>query len=275
MTAAVELRSLDAPAAPGARTAALRGVDLRIRPGEQVAVIGASGAGKSTLLMAMACAVRPLAGGVSLFGADPWRLPARELRRLRGRLFLAPQAPPLPPRQRVATAVLAGRLPSMGLAASLAQLWSPAPRLAAEARAALAALDLGDKLWQRVDHLSGGERQRVGLARALVSEAELWLVDEPLAALDPASAAKAVDTLLDSARRGGRTLVCSLHQVAVARDRFPRIVALRQGRCVYDGHPSGLDEAALRELYAGAPVEDPPPPAGTGGAADCPEAMCR
>lgn len=275
MTAVVELRSLDAPAAPGARTAALRGVDLRVQPGEQVAVIGASGAGKSTLLMAMACAVRPLAGGVSLFGADPWRLPSQDLRRLRGRLFLAPQTPPLPPRQRVAAAVLAGRLPSMGLAASLAQLWSPAPRPAADARAALAALGLGDKLWQRVDRLSGGERQRVGLARALVSEAELWLVDEPLAALDPASAAKAVDTLLDSARRRGLTLVCSLHQVAVARERFPRIVALRQGRCVYDGRPAGLDAAALRDLYAGAPGENPAPPAGPGGAADCPEAMCR
>jgi phosphonate transport system ATP-binding protein len=277
--AVVELRRFSAPAAPGARVAALRGLDLRIEAGEQVAVIGASGAGKSTLLMALACAVRPLGGDFSLFGADPWRLPSGERQRLRSRLFLAPQVPPLPPRQRVVTAVLAGRLPSMGLLASIATLWHP--KEAGLAESALASLDVGDKLWHRVDRLSGGERQRVGLARALVSQAELWLVDEPLSALDPTRALQVVDTLLDSARRGRRTLVCSLHQVAVARERFPRIVALRGGECVYDGPSAGLDDAALRALYAGAPAqEDPPPPsssaaAGLLGAAHRPEAMCR
>lgn len=279
--AAVELRGLSAPAAPGGRVAALRNLDLRIQPGEHVAVIGASGAGKSTLLMALACAVRPLGGTLSLFGADPWRLSSGERQRLRSRLFLAPQVPPLPPRQRVVTAVLAGRLPSMGLLASIATLWHP--KEAGLAESALASLDVGDKLWHRVDRLSGGERQRVGLARALVSQAELWLVDEPLSALDPTRALQVVDTLLDSARRGRRTLVCSLHQVAVARERFPRIVALRGGECVYDGPSTGLGDAALRALYAGTlEHEEPPPPAtssaaaaGGPGAAGLPEAMCR
>ena len=105
---------------------------------------------------------------------------------LRARLFLAPQVPPLPPRQRVVTAVLAGRLPAWALAASLRSLIYPSD--IAGAHAALARFDLADKLFDRVDRLSGGERQRVGLARALPSPAALWLIDEPLSSLDPTRA---------------------------------------------------------------------------------------
>lgn len=268
----IELQQLSVAAAAGARGAALKGVSLRIAPGEQVAVIGASGAGKTTLLMALACALQPLSGELKLFDVAPWQLSAAQRQRLRARLFLAPQVPPLPPRQRVVASVLAGRLPSMGLWTSLRTLWHP--REASVAHEALTTLDLADKLWERVDRLSGGERQRVGLARALVSQAELWLIDEPLSALDPTRAQKVITTLTERARREQRTLVCSLHQVAVARERFPRIVALRDGECVYDGPASGLSDDALRALYAGRDRTDgsPPAPIVTPG---LPEAMCR
>jgi phosphonate transport system ATP-binding protein len=269
----IELRQLSVAAAPGARGAALRGVTLRIEPGEQVAVIGASGAGKTTLLMAMACALQPLSGELTLFGASPWQLSTAQRQRLRARLFLAPQVPPLPPRQRVVASVLAGRLPTMSLWASLRTLWHP--REASLAHDALATMDLADKLWERVDRLSGGERQRVGLARALVSQAELWLIDEPLSALDPTRAQQVITTLTERARREQRTLVCSLHQVAVARERFPRIVALRDGECVYDGPSSGLGDDALRALYAARETGDEAPPASLPSAAGLPEAMCR
>src|SRR5947208_16701578 len=107
------------PAARRGAAPALHGVGLRVEAGEQLAVIGPSGAGKTTLLHALACALRPRAGTLRLDGADPWALRPQALRTLRGRLFLAPQAPPLPPRQRVVTALLAARLPAMGLLASL------------------------------------------------------------------------------------------------------------------------------------------------------------
>ncbi len=154
---------------------ALQSLSLSVAAGEQLAVIGPSGAGKTTLLQVLACAMPPAQGHFAVDGLAPWALPRRELQRLRGRLFLAPQVPPLPPRQRVVTAVLAGRLPAQSLWASVRSLFYPSDIPAAHA--ALERFDLQDKLFDRVDRLSGGERQRVGLARARAAPAGLWLVD--------------------------------------------------------------------------------------------------
>jgi phosphonate transport system ATP-binding protein len=246
----LELSQLGArhPAARPGAAAALQPLDLRVAAGEQLAVIGPSGAGKTTLLQAIACALPPQSGTVKLDGHEPWTLPRRELQRLRGRLFLAPQVPPLPPRQRVVTAVLAGRLPAMGLAASLRSLFYPQD--IAAAHAALERFDLAEKLFDRVDRLSGGERQRVGLARALLAPAGLWLVDEPLSALDPTRARQALATLVQQARERGVTLVATLHQVDAALANFPRIVGLRDGRLVFDLPAAAVTRERLELLYA-------------------------
>ncbi|AEG94469.1 phosphonate ABC transporter ATP-binding protein [Ramlibacter tataouinensis] len=245
--------SLRHPAAARGAAPALQEASLQLSAGEQVAVIGPSGAGKTSLLQAMACALRPVAGRISLGDRDPWALPARELRALRGRLFLAPQVPPLPPRQRVVTAVLAGTLPRMGVLRSLRSLFYPVG--IAEAEAALARFDLDDKLFARVDRLSGGERQRVGLARALVAEARLLLVDEPLSALDPARADQAMDSLTQAAGEQGATLVCTLHHVPMALRHFPRILGLQGGRVAFDLPASQVTPELLRTLYAQHPEE--------------------
>jgi phosphonate transport system ATP-binding protein len=236
------------PAARPGTPPALRGLELQVAAGEHVAVIGPSGAGKTTLLQLLACALPPGAGGLQLDGQSPWQLPRAELQRLRGRLFLAPQVPPLPPRQRVVTAVLAGRLPAMGTWQSLRSLFYPADIPAAFE--ALDRFDLADKLFERVDRLSGGERQRVGLARALLSPASLWLIDEPLSALDPTRASQAIDTLLTAARERGATLVATLHQVDVALAHFPRIVGLRDGAIAFDLPAAQVGRERLAALYA-------------------------
>jgi phosphonate transport system ATP-binding protein len=261
----VDLRSLAGrhPAAGAASPPALRALDLSLAAGEQVAVIGASGAGKTTLLHLLACALEPAGGTLELDGRNPWRLSRRELQRLRGRLFLAPQVPPLPPRQRVVTAVLAGRLPGIGLWHSLRSLFYPTG--IAQADAALARFDLADKLFARVDRLSGGERQRVGLARGLLSQASLMLVDEPLSALDPARAGQALDTLTGWARDNGATLVASLHDVPLALQYFPRIIGLRHGSLAFDLPTAQVTAPLLRELYEQEPgsaavIEEATPP---------------
>jgi len=246
----IELHQVSArhPAAKRDAAAALRGLSLQVAAGEQIAVIGPSGAGKTTLLHVLACALPPSSGSLQLDARDPWRLPRSKLQLLRGELFLAPQVPPLPPRQRVVTSVLAGRLPHIGLWQSLRSLFYPTTM--AQADAALARFDLSDKLFARVDRLSGGERQRVGLARALVTEASLLLVDEPLSALDPTRGQQAIASLTQAARERGATLVCTLHHVEMALQHFPRIIGLRDGELAFDLPAAEVTPERLQALYA-------------------------
>jgi phosphonate transport system ATP-binding protein len=248
---------------PAARagTHAIEGVDLRVDDGEQLALIGPSGAGKTTLLTICSLQLRPAAGRVLIDGVDPWTLSTRARHALRRTLFVAPQVPPLPARQRVVTSVLAGRLPQQGLMQSIVSLIHP--KRADLAFDALATMGLEDKLWQRVDRLSGGERQRVSLARLLVSDARRWLVDEPLSALDPALAEQSLRVLVDGAAARRVTLIASLHQVDLAVRCFPRLVGLAKGHLVFDRASNAVDHDVQAWLYglrvraARAPEDDP------------------
>ena len=236
------------PAALGTVPDAVRHVSISVQSGEHVAVIGPSGAGKTTLLQLLACALKPTTGSFTLGDVNPWGLSIKGLQQLRAQLFLAPQVPPLPPRQRVVTAVLAGRLPQMGLWASLRSLFYPSHIDVADA--ALVRFDLSEKLFERVDRLSGGERQRVGLARILASDAQLLLVDEPLSALDPARSEQAIKALTNIATERKATLIATLHHVEMALKAFPRIVGMRDGQLVFDLPSAQVSKDHLHDLYA-------------------------
>jgi phosphonate transport system ATP-binding protein len=225
-------------------------VNLSIEQGEQIALIGPSGAGKTTLLHTLACAHRAESGEFLIFGMEPWAMQHAERHALRARLFLAPQTPPLPPRQRVVTTVLAGCLPQWSFRHAITSLIRPSDPDAAYD--ALARFNLQDKLYARVDRLSGGERQRCGMARLLMSKADAFLVDEPLSALDPTLSVQTLATLQQEASSRNATLVCSLHQVELALSHFPRIVGLRDGRVVFDAPRTQVTEAMIAELYRNA-----------------------
>ena len=226
---------------------ALRELNLSVASGEQVAIIGPSGAGKTSLLHLLACALKPDSGEFQLFGSDPWRLSNAARHVLRRRMFLAPQTPPLPPRQRVITAVLAGRLPQWSLWQAVVSLIKPSDPEAAYQ--ALARFDLQDKLYARVDRLSGGERQRCGIARLLLSDAALLLIDEPLSALDPTLSRQTLTVLLEESTARKATLICSLHHVEFARAYFPRIVGLRDGSIMFDKRREEVTDAMVAALY--------------------------
>lgn len=227
---------------------ALQGVTLTVERGARVAVIGPSGAGKTSLLRIAATALRASEGRVELLGARPWQIGARPLRALRARIGLVHQAPPIPPRLRVITAVLAGRLGAWSSGRALVSLLVPVD--IAGAQAALARLDLADRLFDRCDRLSGGQLQRVGMARVLYQAPELLLADEPVSALDPALADMAVGELIAQSEATGATLVASLHAVDLALKWFDRIVGLRAGVVVFDAPAAAVSRAMLQELYA-------------------------
>ncbi|SUD76801.1 phosphonate ABC transporter ATP-binding protein [Pseudomonas putida] len=237
---------------------ALDAVSLQIDQGERVAIIGPSGAGKSSLLHLMATAVRPGSGRLELLGEQPWALSVRARQRLRARVGLVHQAPPLPPRQRVVTAVLAGRLGQWGLLRGLFNLLYPSD--VAGARQVLAELGLADKLFVQCGQLSGGQLQRVGIARALYQRPQVLLTDEPVSAMDPVLADHSLALLNRHAQRHGVTLVASLHAVELALAHFPRVVGIREGQVAFDCPATVVTRQMLDALYANEHLASPPAP---------------
>ena len=170
------------------------------------------------------------------------------LRLLRPRIGFIYQSPPLPARQRVVTAVLAGRLgvwPAWKSLASLLYPWD-----IAGAAQVLSQVQLSDKLFDRCDQLSGGQLQRVGMARVLYQQADLVLADEPVSALDPGLALAMLQVLQQDASARGATLITSLHAVDLALGCFPRIVGLRDGEIAFDLPAQEVTQAMLNDLFA-------------------------
>jgi len=234
---------------------AVRDVSCDIGQGERVAIIGPSGAGKTTLLRLLATGLCPSSGELSLLGVNPWRLDRTALRRLRGRLGTVHQAPPIPPRQRVVTAVLAGRIGEWPAWKSLLSLAYPMDIEGARSR--LARMEVADKLFQRCGELSGGQLQRVGVARVLYQQPDLVLADEPVSAVDPALSDRVIGELNRDAIARGVTLVASLHAVDLALHWFPRVIGVKGGEVAFDLPPVRISDAMLTDLYASEAAQVP------------------
>jgi phosphonate transport system ATP-binding protein len=225
----------------------LEGIELAIAHGERVAVIGPSGAGKTTLLRAIAGLTKAAAGEVRTLGHDTARLSGRALARLRREVGFLHQHDNLIAPLRVVHNVLMGRLGHWSFArALLSLLW---PQQIDRARAALARVELAERLWSLPDELSGGQQQRVAVARLIVQQPRLVLADEPVSALDLRLGREIIGLLCALAREGGATLVVNLHTLDLLQGHFDRVVALHGGRLFWQGAPEAITQALLRELY--------------------------
>ncbi len=231
-------------------TRALNPTSTFFRTGEFTVLLGASGAGKSTLLRALNGLVTPTRGAVQIDGIG--ELSNKTLRAHRRRTGMVFQQHQLIGRASVLANVLMGRL---GYHASLRTLL---PFQVKEKQIALDAIErvgLIEYALRRADELSGGQQQRVGIARALVQEPSLILADEPVASLDPASADRVLGLLHSICKDDGITAIVSLHQLEFAKRYADRIVALAQGRIVFDGTPAKLGKQEIARIYGTTPAD--------------------
>ncbi|MEE4136673.1 MAG: phosphonate ABC transporter ATP-binding protein [Desulforhopalus sp.] len=230
---------------------ALKGVSLEIPKGQVVGLIGPSGSGKSTLIRCINRLIEPSSGSVQLKGLELTSLNRTELRRARRRMGMIFQEYALVERLTVMENVLSGQLGYVGFWKSFWRRFPPAA--VAQAFATLDRVGLAEHVDKRADALSGGQRQRVGIARALLQNPDLLLVDEPTASLDPKTSRQIMRLITEVCAERGLAAIINIHDVALAQLFVRRIVGLRQGEVVYDGPPDGLDAEVLTEIYG---VED-------------------
>jgi ABC-type Mn2+/Zn2+ transport system ATPase subunit len=217
---------------------ALEGIDLDVPTGSLLAVVGPNGAGKSTLLKVMAGLLRPGAGSVEILGARP----GREAHRI----AYVPQAEAVDWEfpVTVGEVVMMGRVPRIGV------LRNPSAVDRAAVARAIATVKMEAAVDRRIGALSGGQRRRVFLARALASEPDLYLLDEPVTGVDAVTQEDLMD-VLEAEARAGKTVVATTHDLACAAERFQQ-AALINRRLVAVG-PANLilDRQLLAETYGG------------------------
>ena len=225
---------------------ALHHIDLSVRKGEFLVILGASGAGKSTLLRCINHLTEPTTGEISVDGVRSHgdRAGLRSVRRDVAMIF---QHYNVVPRLSVLKNVLTGRLSAMPAVLSWFQMF---PRADIDiARESLRRVGLEAKADVRTDTLSGGQKQRVGIARALAQRPKVILADEPVASLDPKTSRSVLTCLREASRESGITVICNLHQVDYAMEFGERIIGVAGGRVVFEGRPDELTEEALHRIY--------------------------
>lgn len=234
----------------GARKA-LNGVSVEIASGEMVALIGPSGSGKSTLLRSITGlqTIDSGKGTIQVFGQTVQkngRLTG-EVRAARGHLGMIFQQFNLVGRLSLFSNVMIGALGRLPAWRGLLGVWPGADK--EKAMAALHRVGVSDYAAQRANTLSGGQQQRGAIARALVQGARAIIADEPVASLDPVSARKVMELLVELNKRDGLGVIVTLHQVDYAIRYCGRVIALKAGQVVYDGPASGLDTKQLIDIY--------------------------
>ena len=226
---------------------ALDNVSFQVPDKQFLVVIGLSGSGKSTLLRCINRLVEPTSGRIVWNGIDVTAAPQEDLRQIRRRIGMIFQQFNLVTRSSVLTNVLSGRLGYVN------PVWSLVNRFPKEdvqrAIQKLERVGIADKAMNRADELSGGQQQRVGIARALMQEPELMLADEPVASLDPVLAHTIMQYLEQINKEDGVTVICSLHFLDLVQRYADRVIALKDGKLVFEGLPHEIDDKRFKAIY--------------------------
>jgi iron complex transport system ATP-binding protein len=221
-------------------TEVLRDVSLTVESGESVALVGPNGAGKTTLMRALAGLLEPQAGRVELDGEDLRVVDRRQVAR---KLSVVPQARPQVFEFSALEVVL------MGFHARSGRFSLPSKNQKTRALQAMERLEVAHLAERAASVLSGGELQRVLMARTMVTEAKLWLLDEPTSSLDLRHQVALLDGVAEHCAEGGSALAV-LHDLALVDRYFDRVVVLDAGRAVADGPTaSTLTESLLSEVF--------------------------
>ncbi len=228
-------------------TQALEDVSFEVEDGEFLAVIGLSGSGKSTLLRCINRLIEPTEGRITWNGVDITAASQEDLRRIRRRIGMVFQHFNLVNRSKVTTNVLSGRLGYTNPAYSLINRFAKDDH--ARAQAQLERVGLTDRDDHRADALSGGQQQRVGIARAMIQEPEMILADEPVASLDPVLAHSIMQYLEQINQQDKVTVLCSLHFLDLVEKYSQRVIALNDGKLVFEGTAAELDDERFKDIY--------------------------
>ena len=226
---------------------ALNNVNLKVPTGQVIGLIGPSGAGKSTLIRCINRLVEPTSGEALLGGENLARLGAAGLRKARRKMGMIFQEYALVERLTVMENVLSGRLGYTGFWRSWLRRFPQ--RDIDHAFRLLDRVGLDHMADKRADELSGGQRQRVGIARALIQDPELLLVDEPTASLDPKTARQIMRLICELCEENSLAAIINIHDVELAKRYVERIVGLRAGEIVFDGNPGDLAPDVLTAIY--------------------------
>jgi len=232
-----------------ADTTALDSLSLDVQQGEVVGILGPSGSGKSSLLALLNGVYLPTEGTVHSLGEDFSRLDKATLKALRSRIGWIPQDYSLVPNLRVLQNVLMGRMGRQSTWQSVRSFLFPRSKEKEKVYELLRQVGIPEKIFQRTDTLSGGQQQRVALARCLYQKPKAILADEPLSSIDPSRAADLMNLLLKICQESKITLLVTLHDIELARQYFPRLVALREGRLVFDGLAKDLTDKVVDEIF--------------------------
>lgn len=226
---------------------ALKGVNLEIPDGQIVGLIGPSGAGKSTLIRCVNRLVEPTTGKVILNNVEVTTLSSSGLRKARRKMGMIFQEYALVDRLTVMENVLSGRLGYVGFWKSFLRKYPQSD--IDEAFRLLERVGLDQMLDKRADELSGGQKQRVGIARALIQDPEVLLIDEPTASLDPKTSRQIMRLISELCKERNLSTIVNIHDVALAQMYVERIVGLQMGKIVFDGPPDGLTPEVLTQIY--------------------------